>query len=60
LRVLWCNVIRLRALQALLEPGGELVFEGFDQKPLWLTASSQEKHWHSAGVEKSLSKRTFQ
>ena len=43
LRVFWCNVIRLRALHALLEPGGELVFEGFDQKPLWFTASSQEK-----------------
>ena len=59
LRVFWCNLIRLRALHALLEPGGELVFEGFDQKPLWCTASSQEKHWHSAGLEKSLSKRTF-
>ena len=59
LRVFWCNVIRLRALHALLEPGGELVFEGFDQKPLWFTASSQEKHWHSAGLEKSLSRRTF-
>ena len=43
LRVFWCNLIRLRALHALLEPGGELVFEGFDQKPLWFTASSQEK-----------------
>ena len=58
LRVFWCNVIRVRALHALLEPGGELAFEGFDQKPLWFTASSQEKPWHSAGLAKSLSKRT--
>ena len=43
LRVFWCNVIRVRFLHFLLEFCGELVFEGFDQKPLWFTASSQEK-----------------
>ena len=43
LRVFWCNVIAVRALHALLEPGGELVFESVDQKPLWFTAASQEK-----------------
>jgi hypothetical protein len=47
LRVFWCNVIAVRALHALLEPGGELVFESVDQKPLWFTASSQEKKTQS-------------
>lgn len=47
LRVFWANVLRVRFLhQALSQEAGELAFEGFDQKPLWFTASSQEKHWH--------------
>ena len=52
LRVFWCNVIRVRALHALLEPSGELAFEGFDQKPLWFTASSQEKTMALRGSRK--------
>ena len=43
LRIFWSNVLRVRFLHRLLEPMGELVFEGFDQTPLWFTASSQEK-----------------
>ena len=45
LSVFWSNVLRVRWLIAKLEPGAVLVFEGFDQKPLWFTASSQEKPW---------------
>ena len=41
LRIFWCNMIRIRWLHQKLEPAGELVVEGFDQKPLWFTASSQ-------------------
>ena len=52
LRVFWCNVIRVRVLHALLEPGGELLFEGFDQKPMWFTASSQEKTLALRGARK--------
>ena len=43
LKVFWGNVLRVRFLHAELEPQGEFVIEGFDQKPLWFTASSQEK-----------------
>ena len=43
LYIFWCNVLRVRFLHKFLEPDGELVFEGMDQKPLWFTASSQEK-----------------
>ena len=43
IQVFWRNVLRVRFLHALLEPHGELVFEGMDQKPLWFTASSQER-----------------
>ena len=49
LRVFWCNMIRVRALHALLEPEGELAIEGFDQNPLWFTASSQQKNHGSSG-----------
>ena len=52
LRVFWCNMIRVRALHALLEPEGELAIEGFDQKPLWFTASSQEKTMALRGSRK--------
>ena len=41
--VFWKNVLRVRFLHALLESDGELVMEGMDQKPLWFTASSQER-----------------
>ena len=52
LRVFWCNMIRVRALHALLEPEGELAMQGFDQKPLWFTASSQEKTMALRGARK--------
>ena len=52
LRVFWCNMIRVRTLHALLEPEGELVMQGFDQKPLWFTASSQEKTMALRGSRK--------
>lgn len=52
LRVFWCNAIRVRVLHALLEPGGELFFEGFGQKPMWFTASSQEKTMALRGARK--------
>ena len=52
LRVFWCNCLRVRFLQRMLEPGGELIFEGFDQKPLWFTASSQDKTFALKGARK--------
>ena len=53
LRVFWANVLRVRFLhQALSQETGELVFEGFDQKPLWFTAASQEKTLAPRGAEK--------
>ena len=48
----WCNVLRIRYLLLLLEPWAELVFEGMDQKPLWFTASSQEKTLALKGARK--------
>ena len=57
LRVFWCNMIRVRALHALLEAEGELVMQGFDQKPLWFTASSQEKTMALRGSRKVVSRR---
>ena len=50
LLVFWRNVIRVRMLHQLCEPGGELVIEGFDQKPLWFTASSLEKTFALKGT----------
>ena len=58
LAIFWENVLRVRALHAALvvagfEPsGGRLVVEGFDQKPLWFTASSQEKTLYYRGSRK--------
>ena len=52
LRVFWRNVLRVRLLHALLEPHGALVFEGMDQKPLWFTASGQEKTLAPRGARK--------
>ena len=52
LRVFWCNVIRVRMLHHLCEPGGQLAIEGFDQKPLWFTASSLEKTHALKGFRK--------
>ena len=56
LRVFWCNMIRVRVLHALLEPEGALAIEGFDQKPLWFTASSQEKTMALRGSRKVIVK----
>ena len=50
--VFWSNVLRVRWLQAKLEPDTGLVFEGFDQKPLWFTAASQEKTLAHRGTRK--------
>ena len=52
LRIFWTNILRIRFLHQALEPSGELVFEGFDQKPLWFTASSQEQTLAPIGAEK--------
>ena len=52
LLVFWKNVLRVRFLHDLLEPHGELVFEGMDQKPLWFTASSQERTLAPKGARK--------
>ena len=52
LLVFWKNVLRVRFLHALLEPRGELVFEGMDQKPLWFTAASQERTLALKGTRK--------
>ena len=52
LHIFWTNILRVRFLHLLLEPGGELVFEGMDQKPLWFTASSQEKTLAVKGARK--------
>ena len=52
LKVFWGNVLRVRFLHAALEPQGEFVIEGFDQKPLWFTASSQEKTLSLRGARK--------
>ena len=59
LQVFWCNMIRVRALHALLEPEGELVMQGFDQKPLWFTASSQEKTMALRGSRKVVVKENM-
>ena len=50
--VFWSNVLRVRFLHSVLEAEGELVFEGMDQKPLWFTASSQEKTLGFQGARK--------
>ena len=52
LGIFWCNVLRVRFLHQFLEADGELVFEGMDQKPLWFTASSQEKSLALKGARK--------
>ena len=52
LRIFWSNVMRVRWLHAKLEPDSLLVFEGFDQKPLWFTAASQEKTLAIRGARK--------
>ena len=52
LKIFWSNVLRVRWLQAKLEPDASLVFEGFDQKPLWFTAASQEKTLAIRGARK--------
>ena len=52
LKVFWGNVLRVRFLHAALEPQGEFVIEGFDQKPLRFTASSQEKTLSLRGARK--------
>ena len=56
LLVFWSNVLRIRFLHQFTEPGGELVFEGFDQKPLWFTASSQERGLALRGARKVATK----
>ncbi len=56
LLVFWKNVLRVRFLHAATEPGGELVFEGIDQKPLWFTASSQERGLALRGARKVATK----
>ena len=43
LNILWKNVLRVRILHELLEPEGELVLEGMDQKPLWFTSAAEQK-----------------
>ena len=45
-------MLRVRFLHEILEPHGELVFEGMDQKPLWFTASSQERTLALRGARK--------
>ena len=52
LRIFWSNVLRVRWLHAKLEPDTLLVFEGFDQKPCWFTAASQEKTLAMRGQRK--------
>ena len=52
LKIFWSNVLRVRWLHAKLEPDAVLVFEGFDQKPLWFTAASQEKTLAIRGARK--------
>ena len=46
------NVLRVRFLHGILEPQGDLVFEGMDQKPLWFTAASQERTLALRGARK--------
>ena len=36
-------MLRVRWVQAKLEPYTHLVFDGFDQTPLWFTAAAAEK-----------------
>lgn len=43
IRILWCNVIRLRALHEALFGEGKLRFVGLDQKPLWFNSSHDSK-----------------
>ncbi|MCP4242166.1 MAG: hypothetical protein GY772_16545 [bacterium] len=50
--VFWENCLRIRFLHHFAEPHGELVFEGFDQKPLWLTAASQDRTLALRGARK--------
>ena len=50
--VFWSNVLRIRFLHRCLEPRAELVFEGFDQKPLWFTAAGSEKTLNVKGARK--------
>ena len=52
LLIFWKNMLRVRFLHRLLEPQGELVIEGMDQKPLWFTAASEEKTWALRGQRK--------
>ena len=59
LEVFWGNVLRVRFLHRGVEPRGELVFEGFDQKPLWFTASSQEKTLGLRGARKVVVKENL-
>lgn len=59
LAVFWGNVLRVRFLHKGLEPRGELVFEGFDQKPLWFTAAGQEKTLGLRGARKVVVKENL-
>lgn len=43
IRILWCNVSRLRALHEALFGEGKLRFVGLDQKPLWFKSSRDSK-----------------
>ena len=60
LKVFWSNVLRVRWLRAKLEPDTALVFEGFDQKPLWFTAASQKNTLAIRGARKVAVKETPQ
>ena len=60
LRIFWMNILRVRFLhRALSQETGELVFEGFDQKPLWFTAASQEKTLAPRGAVKVVVKENM-
>ena len=52
LRVFWTNCIIIRTLFACFNPGEELEFIGFDQKPMWFNAITQEKSLSVAGASK--------
>ena len=53
LQVFWSNCIIMRKLYELMYPGKELYFVGFDQKPLWFNAISNEKTFTTKGVKKT-------
>ena len=53
LRVFWTNCIKVRALFEEFHPGVPLEFVGFDQKPLWFNATTNEKTLAPKGQRKT-------